>query len=81
MLGEPLFWSRVGLGLAMPLGQFPPNVAVGLLAIVVFGYYMPVACTSTRVSYSTVSEREEYSCLARTEIVLLQVSWATFIWL
>jgi len=34
MLGEPLFCWGVGLGLVMPLGQFPPNVAVGLLASV-----------------------------------------------
>jgi len=34
MLGEPLFCSGVGLGLVMPLGQFPPNFAVGLLASV-----------------------------------------------
>jgi len=34
MLGEPLFYWGVGLGLVIPLGQFPPNVAVGLLASV-----------------------------------------------
>jgi len=34
MLGEPLFCRGVGLGLVMPLGHFPPNVAVGLLASV-----------------------------------------------
>jgi len=36
MLGEPLFCWEAGLGLVMkmPLGQFPPNVAVGLLASV-----------------------------------------------
>jgi len=34
MLGEPLFCWGVGLGLVMPLGQFLPNVAVGLLASV-----------------------------------------------
>ena len=34
-LGEPLlFCWGVGLGLIIPLGQFPPNVAVGLLASV-----------------------------------------------
>ena len=33
-LGEPLFCWGVVLGLVMPLGQFPPNVAVGLLASV-----------------------------------------------
>jgi len=32
MLGEPLFCWGVGLGLMMPSGQLPPNVAVGLLA-------------------------------------------------
>jgi len=44
MLGKPLFCRRIGLGLVMPLGQFPPNVVVGLLATVVFGY-VPVTCT------------------------------------
>jgi len=34
MLGEPLFCWGVGLELVMPLGQLPPNVAVGLLASV-----------------------------------------------
>jgi len=34
MLGEPLFCRGVGLGLVMPLGHFPPNAAVGLLASV-----------------------------------------------
>jgi len=33
-LGEPLFCWGVGLGLAIPLGQFPPNFAVGLRASV-----------------------------------------------
>jgi len=32
-VGEQLFClGGVGLGLGLPLGQFPPNVAVGLLA-------------------------------------------------
>jgi len=43
MLGEPLFCWGVGLGLAIPLGQFPPNFAVGHYWLV-FGYYMPVTC-------------------------------------
>ena len=34
MLGEPLFCWWVGLGLVMPLGQFLPNVAAGLVACV-----------------------------------------------
>jgi len=45
MLGEPLFCWGVGLGLVMPLGQFPPNVALGLLASVRVSYYIPVTCT------------------------------------
>jgi len=33
MLGEPLFYwgGRSRTGTILPLGQFPPNVAVGLL--------------------------------------------------
>jgi len=46
------FLLGVGLGLVMPLGQFPPNVGVGLLASVRVSYYgyniMPVTCS---VSY------------------------------
>jgi len=38
MLSEPLLYRGVGLGLVMPLGQFPPNVAVGLLASVLVLY-------------------------------------------
>ena len=45
------FLLGVGLGLVMPLGQFPTNVGVGLLASVRVSYYgyMPVTCS---VSYA-----------------------------
>ena len=53
MLGEPLFCWGVGLGLAMLLGQFPPNVAVGLPASVRVLYarnlYYSVRTVVTRV--------------------------------
>ena len=44
MLSEPLFCRGVGLGLVMPLGQFPPNFAVGLLASVLVLYARIITC-------------------------------------
>jgi len=44
MLGEPIFCWGVGPGLVTPLGQFPPNAAVGLLASVRVLYTRMITC-------------------------------------
>jgi len=53
MLGEPLFCWGLGLGLVMPLGQFPPNVAVGLLASIRVLYARNLCSTGVHKSLSS----------------------------
>jgi len=55
MLGEPLFCWGLGLGLVMPLGQFPPNVAVGLLDSVRVLYARNLCSTGVHKRLSSAS--------------------------